>query len=159
MTFMRKSKNNYKNRLSQFFLFIYLNMYAILIFAIGVVLLFIPLFKISLWFIVAQVFAFALQSSMRFFSKWEYRKKMIKTLLKINYTEFKADSLEPFMDAPFSRLIVKRVLKILGKKERYKELKIYQPSIITNCRETQSCGMKKTVVYKLDTSAKKGEKL
>lgn len=158
---MAHSQNNSKNRIVQFFLFIQLNAYAILIICIGMAILLIPLFKISMWFILAQVFAFAfaLQSSIRLFSKWGYRKKMIKTLLKINHKEFKTESFEPFMDAPCSRLVVKRVLKILGAKKRYKELKIYQPSIIINCKETQSVGRRKVVVYKLDATATKGEKL
>lgn len=153
--------NNSKNRVIRFFLFIQLNIYAILILCIGVAFLFIPLFKISPWFILGQVLIFilVLQPSIQLFSKWSYRKKMIRTLLRVNHKEFKVESFEPFMDAPCSRLIVRRVLKILGEKGRYKEVKIYQPSMITNCKETQSCVKRKVVVYKIVSITRKGEKL
>jgi hypothetical protein len=60
------------------------------------------------------------------FSTWDDKKRKIQILLKRNSKAFLPETFKVFMSAPCSRLIVKTVLKDLGKREMYKELLIYK---------------------------------
>jgi hypothetical protein len=119
------------------FRFLYLNSYALLLAFLGAGVLFIPLFKISPWFLIIQIPG-ALKIfmiSFRLFAAWPDKKRMMVLLLNKNKNEFHPESFKIYMQAPCSRLLVKSVLGQSGKKEKYRELLIYKGSLLAEIKK------------------------
>lgn len=62
-----------------------------------------------------------------------------------NQGGYREESFAVFMQAPCGRLLVRTVLKDLGLRERYRELKKYKKSFFSAVRD--SCKPVKTTVY------------
>lgn len=116
---------------------LYLNIYAISLLLLSVLVFLFPLFLVSWIFIPFQIAIglFTLSQSMRLFSTFAEKKRMISILLNRNNKEFHASSFEPYMKAPCSRLIVHFVLKKINLQKNYQQLLHYKPSVIETCKE------------------------
>ncbi|MDR1976343.1 MAG: hypothetical protein LBQ18_05070 [Campylobacteraceae bacterium] len=127
--------------------FIYLNSYAILLILLGACTLLVPLYKITPFLLIIQLIISlkCFMLSCRLFSAWGEKRRIIKILMRKNSVEFRPESFKVYMQAPCSRLLVRFVLKRLGKKSRYKELLIYKKSLLDNLKE--SISPSKTVIY------------
>jgi hypothetical protein len=119
------------------FRFLYLNGYALLLAAVGLAAAFVPLYRISLWFLAVQIpGALAVfRVSLRLFAAWPDKKRMMVLLVNKNKNEFHPESFKIYMQAPCPRLLVKSVLRQLGKKERYRELLIYKGSLLSEIKK------------------------
>jgi uncharacterized membrane protein YkvI len=119
------------------FRFLYLNQYAILLAAIGIVILLAPLYKImGLLFIIQILIAImAFKNSSQLFSTWNDKQRVLTVLINRNKSCFRADTFKIYMQAPCSRLIVRSVLRQLHLQEKYKELKIYQQPLMVTIQE------------------------
>lgn len=118
---------------------IYLNLYSLLLLAFAVLAAFAPLWAVSRLFLFLQIPAalWLCAQSFRLFSTYPEKKRMVAILLGRNRDEFRPASFAPYMKAPCSRLVVRRVLRILGQSPRYGELLSYRPSLTVSCRESR----------------------
>jgi hypothetical protein len=127
--------------------FLYLNIYSFLIVCAGILILVLPFYTISKWFLVVQgivaVYLFTIAG--RLFSAWEDKKEKIDILIKRNQDEFRPDTFSVFMQAPCGRLIVHYVLRDLNKQMEYKALLKLQPPLLERLRN--NCTTTKTVIY------------
>ena len=121
----------------KFFRFIYLNTYSFLLLFCGIIFVIVPLFKVSKWLIIPQIFIglFFFYHSFRLFSTWNDKKIKYEILIGKNKNEFRPDSFKIFMQAPCGRLLTKSVLKDIGCRERYKELLVYKESLIVSIKK------------------------
>lgn len=121
----------------KFFRFIYLNSYSFLLLFCGIIFVIVPLFKVSKWLIIPQIFIglFFFYHSFRLFSTWNDKKIKYEILIGKNKNEFRPDSFKIFMQAPCGRLLTKAVLKDLSCRERYKELLIYKEPLIVSIKK------------------------
>jgi len=127
--------------------FLYLNIYSLLLVMVGVVILLIPFYKINIWLIIIQIIATIklLMIGGKLFSTWNDKKRMINILLSKNRKEFKPETFSEYMQAPCGRLVVKVVLKELGKSNEYKNLLKLKKPFWRNVRE--NCRPTKMVIY------------
>jgi hypothetical protein len=95
---------------------------------LGLGVLGIPLFRITVFLCLPQIIIaiIVFQNSVRLFSTWSDKKRKMHLLLQKNSKAFSRETFKIFMSAPCSRLIVKSVLKDLGKKQMYTELLVYK---------------------------------
>ena len=118
------------------FRFLYLNFYAGLLLLSGAAAAAVPLYRITALFLFIQIPAalFCLYQSARIFSVWPDNK-----------AEWEEHSFRPYMISPCGRLLVKAVLSDLNRKEEYRNLKQYIPSLRNQIK--LNCRTEKTVVY------------
>lgn len=139
--------------ISTFKRYVYINIYAFLILIMGIGILFIPFSYICSYIIYFQVILslFCFKSAISILKTWKSKKRRYKKLIDENIVFFNPESFEEYMKAPCGRLLVKIVLKDLGKQEQYRKLKVYNISwgktLKSNCRTNKTV---KTVVYKKD---------
>lgn len=90
----------------------------------------IPLWQYSLWILFPQslISLVCLQSSCRIFTSWEDKKRKYNILITRNADAIRLDTFTEYMQAPCGRLLVKIVLKDLGKDECYNQLTKMMPS-------------------------------
>lgn len=127
---------------------LYLNIYAISLLIISPLLFFLP-FLIFSWFLIPfqiVIGLFSLSQSIRLFSTFAEKKRMISILINRNSKKFHASSFEPYMKAPCSRLVVHFVLKKIHLQKNYQQLLQYKPSLIETCKEN-SKPIKTTITY------------
>lgn len=127
--------------------FLYLNIYALLLFAIGGGIVFIPLYKTSWWLVALQA-AVALpcfNGALKILKSWKDKKRKYSMLMQRNADGIRPDTFSPFMQAACGRLLVRIVLKDLGRKDAYESLKPLKKPLPERCME--SCTPKKTVVH------------
>jgi hypothetical protein len=116
--------------------FLYLNIYSFLVVTTGILVLLLPLYKITVWTLAGQipVSFYFFKISFDLFSTYEDKLKKIDILIGKNKKEFRPDTFTVFMQAPCSRLIVKYTLSQINKKAEYKYLLKMKKSIIENCK-------------------------
>ena len=113
------------------FRFLYLNFYAVLLLLLGAAAATVPLYRIT--------------ALVRIFSVWKDKKRRYEKLLERNKAEWEAHSFRPYMISPCGRLLVKAVLSDLNRKDEYRNLKQYIPSLRNQIKF--NCRTEKTVVY------------
>jgi hypothetical protein len=127
--------------------FLYLNSYAFFLSFLGLGVLILPLYKITVWLLAFQAIAalWVFGVSFRLFSAWPDKKRMLSLLLKKNERGFRSESFAMYMQAPCSRLLVKTALRQLGMKDRYRELLAYKEPFFVSVKK--NCVPEKTTVY------------
>lgn len=127
--------------------FLYLNFYAGLLLLAGAAAVAVPLYRITALFLFIQIPAafFCLYQSVRIFSVWPDKRRRYEKLLERNAAEWEAHSFRPYMISPCGRLLVKAVLSDLNRKDEYRNLKQYIPSLKNQVK--LNCRTEKTVVY------------
>jgi hypothetical protein len=105
--------------------------------ALGVLLLIIPLYKVSwvLFAIQCLITIKLLLISARLFSTWDMKKREIILLRNRNSTNFRPETFKIYMQAPCSRLVVRVVLNELNLRIKYKELLIYKKPFLVMIRD------------------------
>ena len=123
------------------FRFLYLNFYA------GAAVAAVPLYRITALFLFIQIptALLCIHESVRIFSVWKDKKRRYEKLLERNKAEWEAHSFRPYMISPCGRLLVKAVLSDLNRKDEYRNLKQYIPSLRNQIK--LNCRTEKTVVY------------
>ena len=129
------------------FRFVYLNAYAFLLFFCGTITALLPLFKVSKWLIVPQIFVVLIcfKQAFQLFSTWNDKKIKYEILMGKNRKEFRPDSFEVFMQAPCGRLLTMAVLKDLGIRQRYKELLAYKKPLDLSIKD--GCAKQETKIF------------
>ncbi|MDY3938791.1 MAG: hypothetical protein SOZ27_00725 [Spirochaetia bacterium] len=124
-----------------------MNFYAVLLLLAGAAAVAVPLYRITALFLFIQIPAafFCLYQSARIFSVWPDKRRRYEKLLERNATEWEAHSFRPYMISPCGRLLVKAVLSDLNRKDEYRNLKQYIPSLKNQVK--LNCRTEKTVVY------------
>ena len=127
--------------------FLYLNSYALLLLLIGGGIAFIPLYKINWWFITLQLAGIipCINGALKIFRSWNDKKRKYSMLMQRNAEGIRPDTFTPFMQAACGRLLVRIVLKDLGKPEAYDSLKPLKKPLPQRCQE--SCTPKKTIIH------------
>jgi hypothetical protein len=118
-----------------------------LIVCAGILILILPLYRISKWTLVVQAII-AIKLFMiagKLFSTWEDKKQKIDILINRNRKEFRPDTFDVFMQAPCGRLIVHQVLRDLHKQGEYTSLTKLQKPLLERLRN--NCTPVKTVIY------------
>ncbi len=131
----------------KFFRFIYLNTYAFLLLLGGLVIILVPLYKVSNLLLIPQIILSILffNLSLKLFSTWNDKKIKYKILIGKNRVQFRPDSFELFMKAPCGRLLTKSVLRDLGLFDKYEELLVYKdPLFVSIC---EGCRRSETKIY------------
>ena len=129
------------------FRFLYLNFYAGLLLLLGAAAATVPLYRITALFLFIQIptALLCIHESVRIFSVWKDKKRRYEKLLERNKAEWEAHSFRPYMISPCGRLLVKAVLSDLNRKDEYRNLKQYIPSLRNQIK--LNCRTEKTVVY------------
>lgn len=129
------------------FRFLYLNFYAVLLLLLGAAAATVPLYRITALFLFIQIptALLCIHESVRIFSVWKDKKRRYEKLLERNKAEWEAHSFRPYMISPCGRLLVKAVLSDLNRKDEYRNLKQYIPSLRNQIK--LNCRTEKTVVY------------
>ncbi len=127
--------------------FMYLNSYAFLLLFMGIGIVLLPLWKISLWFLLPQGIGFILceKGAYTIFYSWQDKKRKYDVLMQKNKEELRPDTFKEYMQAPCGRLLTKIVLQDMGKKQEYAQLKKLRQPLITNIKT--ACCPQKAVVY------------
>lgn len=99
---------------------------------LGLVVLGIPLFKITVFLCIPQfiIATILLQNSYRLFSTWEDKKRKYALLMAKTKKGYSAETFKVFMKAPCGRILVKAVLNDIGLKHKYKELLKFKESLL-----------------------------
>lgn len=71
-----------------------------------------------------------IKSGTRILSSWPAKVREYTLLMRRNHLKFKPETFAKYMEAPCGRLLTRVVLKDLGKREEYKNLKKYKRSIL-----------------------------
>lgn len=131
----------------KFFRFIYLNTYSFLLLFCGIIVILVPLYKLSLWLLIPQILAcfIFIKQAMKLLSTWKDKKIKYQILIGKNKNEFRPDSFQVFMQAPCGRLLTKAVLKDLNLKEKYKELLVYKEPFFVSLKK--GCQKQETKIY------------
>lgn len=129
------------------FRFIYLNFYFFLLLICGIVLIIVPLYKVSMFLLIPQILLslFFIYESFKLLSAWKDKQLKYEILKGKNSKEFRPETFKIFMQAPCGRLLVKSVLKDLNMKYRYKELLVYKQSFIDSLKN--NIKPQKAVIY------------
>lgn len=122
--------------MTKLFKFLYLNTYSFLLLFLGMIILGLPLYKITVFLCIPQILISILtfENSFRLFSTWDDKKRKYWILLEKNKVVFKPCSFKLFMQQPCGRLLTKCVLKDLDKKQEYSSLLIYRESLFITCK-------------------------
>ena len=133
--------------MNSFFRFCYLNFYSFLLLFLSFLIITVPLYKITAWFLIPQLIlaVYVFVQSVKLFSTWQDKKLKYKILMGKNKDEFRPDTFEQFMQMPCGRLLTKIVLKDLGKKSEYKNLLKYKTPFLTSIKN--NFVPQKTVIY------------
>ena len=136
-----------ERRISTLPRFLYLNTYAILLLLAGMAVVLVPLYRISMWFLPAQLILslICLKNSIRLFRSWKDKKRKYAVLMERNTLEFRPESFSEYMQAPCGRLLVRTVLADLDRKDAYPALLKYRKTFAENLKS--GCRPVKTVVY------------
>jgi len=122
-------------------------MYSFILIFAGISVILLPFYKINICFLIVQIIValFLFGFASKLFYIWGDKKAKRNILLSRNRKEFRPDTFEVYMQAPCGRLIVRSVLKELGKSNEYKNLlKMKKPFWVT---AKENCTPVKTVVY------------
>lgn len=137
-----------KKSISTFPRFMYLNLYAFLLLIGGIGIAVIPLYRISPWLLIPQssIVILFLRGAISIFQSWHTKQRKYDILIERNKDQTRPDTLGEYMEAPCGKLLVRLVLKDLGRPDDYRMLqKLKQPLWIwlkKQCHEPKS-----TVVY------------
>ena len=147
-----------QNKISTIGRYFYLNIYAYLLILLGVGIAFIPLY--ILWepsiLIQAAIALIPFNAGIKILRRWKEKRRSYRILVRRNRNGLRADSFKEYMQAPCGRQLVKIVLKDLGEREKYKELKKqFVPSFGDRIKSVaHSCKRKKTIVRFADKRKK-----
>ena len=133
----------------KFFRYCYLNAYGFLLLFLSILAIAIPLYKISVWFLLPQgiVALYTLSQAAKLFSTWPDKKRKYEVLYGKNKKQFDPESFKLFMQMPCGRLLTKVVLSDLGKKGEYPSLvKKYKPTFVQAVKNSFAPPIK-TAVY------------
>lgn len=139
-----------QNKISTIGRYFYLNIYAYLLILLGIGIAFIPLYL--LWkpsiLIQAAIALIPIKAGIKILKRWKEKRRSYSILVRRNRNGLRADSFKEYMQAPCGRQLVKVVLKDLGEKEKYKELKReFVPSFGDRIKSAaRQCKRKKTIV-------------
>lgn len=127
--------------------FIYLNAYAFLLIIMGTGIALVPLYRISPWLAVLQAIpALAcVINGLKIFRSWKDKGRKYRILMERNSESFRPDSFTEYMQAPCGRLLVRIVLKDLGKSDRYRSLLVLKKPVMDSLRS--GCTPQRTIVY------------
>lgn len=127
--------------------FLYINIYSFLIICTGILVLILPFYRITLWILLVQglIAIYLFNISLKLFSTYNDKLIKIKILLGKNKNKFRPETFKVFMQAPCSRLMVRYVLKIMNKRDEYKNLLKFKKTFVENMRE--GCIQTDTVIY------------
>ena len=130
--------------------FLYLNSYALLLLLVGGGIAFIPLYKISWWIILGQLAAIipCINGAIKILRSWPDKKRKYSMLMQRNSNSIRPDTFTPFMQAACGRLLVRIVLKDLGKSHEFNSLKPLTKPLPERCKE--SCRPQKTIIHTLN---------
>ena len=133
--------------ISTFARYMYLNSYAFLLILLGGGIVFIPLYKISLWLTGLQLILFftCMVNGTKILRSWKDKQRKYHILMERNSTEFRPETFYEYIQAPCGRLLVKTVLKDLGQEEKYPELLALRKPFLENLKS--GCRPVKTVIY------------
>lgn len=133
--------------ISTFPRFLYLNIYAFLILLIGGGISVLPLYKISWWLVAVQaaIVIPCIKGGISILQSWDDKKRKYHVLMERNKDKIRPDTFEPYMLAPCGRLLVRIVLKDLGKQKEFRNLKVKRKPLKVLLKE--SCTPQKTVVH------------
>lgn len=121
----------------QTFRFLYINIYAFLLSALGILVVVIPLYKIT-WILLVVQCLIAIKLfviSIQLFSTWDSKKRELILLKNRNSIKFRPDTFKIYMQAPCSRLVVRSVLGDLNLQNKYKELLVYKKPFFAMIKE------------------------
>lgn len=110
-------------------------------------MLVLPFYRITLWILLVQglIAIYLFNISLKLFSAYNDKLIKIKILLGKNKNKFRPETFKVFMQAPCSRLMVRYVLKIMNKRDEYKNLLKLKKPFVENMRE--GCIQTNTVIY------------
>lgn len=133
----------------RFFRYLYLNTYSFLLLICGIIVVLIPFYKILKWFIIPQVAVslFFVMQAVKLFSTWQDKKVKYRILVEKNKNDFRPETFKIFMQAPCGVLLTKAVLKDLGLKKRYSELKIYKKPLFDSIKDGCANKNQETKIY------------
>ena len=133
--------------ISTFARYMYLNSYAFLLILLGGGIVFIPLYRISLWLTGLQLILFftCMVNGTKILGSWKDKQRKYHILMERNSTEFRPETFYEYIQAPCGRLLVKTVLKDLGQEEKYPELRALRKPFMENLKS--GCRPVKTVIY------------
>lgn len=126
--------------------FLYLNTYAFLLLCLGTGIGFIPVYRLSGWWLAPQVILclICLKVGLGILKGWPDKKRKYNVLMERNREELRPETFTEFMQAPCGRLLVKVVLHDLGREAEYPRLKALVPPLSELCKE--GCKRQKTNV-------------
>lgn len=125
MLSIMQSKKLEKHPISTPSRFLFLNFYAFFLLALGggvIAISFVFGNTYLKWGLIAAG-AYSLYGSLKIFSSWSDKKRKYNVLIQRNTPELRPDTFSEFMSAPCGRLLARVVIKDLGMKSRWHELK------------------------------------
>jgi len=127
--------------------FLYLNFYAFLLLFIGAGVVAVPLYMFDEWWLVLQFVLLGVcwKSAFGILGSWSDKKRKYALLMQRNAVELRSDTFTEYMQAPCGRLLVKIVLRDLGRADEYRMLRKLQKPF--RQRLESGCKPQKTVVY------------
>ena len=124
------------------FRYIYINIYALLLLLIGaghILLIILTNLHWGLITILSIVAICSIYYGINILFSWPAKMREYRILIERNTPTFNSESFRPYMQAPCGRQLTKVVLKDLGAKSRYSELKQMQEPllrlIIKGCKQ------------------------
>lgn len=127
--------------------FLYLNFYALLLLFTGAGVVAVPLYMFDEWWLVPQFVLLGVcwKGAFGIFGSWSDKKRKYALLMQRNAAELRPDTFAEYMQAPCGRLLVKIVLRDLGRADEYRMLrKLRKPF---RCNPKSDYKSQKTVVY------------
>lgn len=126
--------------------FIYLNGYAWLLLCVGAGVAVAPCYEVSYWLVALQaaVVLPCLRGAYSILRGWGDKKRKYRVLMERNAPELRPDTFTEFMQAPCGKLLVRLVLKDLGREDAYASLALLEEPWPARLRE--SCQRQKTTI-------------
>lgn len=126
--------------------FLYLNTYAFLLVFGGIGIACVPVGRLSLWWVLPQGIGVTAcwWNAVRIFRSWQDKKRQYRLLSVRNAVAIRPDTFKDFMQAPCGRLLVRIVLKDLGREAAWNDLCRLQLPLRQRLRE--GCRKQKTIV-------------
>lgn len=129
--------------------FLYLNFYAWLLLALALGAVAVPLWRVSLWWLVPQLFVggVCLKAGAGILSAWPDKKKKYAILMERNRGGLRPDTFATYAKAPCGRLLIRVVLTDLGARDQYRPILRSLPRLSLRDRLREGCTRRTTTVY------------
>ena len=128
--------------------FLYLNSYAFLLLALGVGIVFLPLYDVGGWWLAvpqAIVVLICWKGAYSILHSWADKKRKYQVLMERNLQGLRPDTFTDFMQAPCGRLLSRLVLRDLGLENEWPRLLALREPLLKRFRT--ACRPTKTVLY------------